>query len=358
MRVLMLNYEFPPIGGGAGNANYYLLREFAGQKDITIDLITSCMGPDTTEKFADNITIHYLDVGKKALHFWKMTEILRWTCRAERLSKRLIKRHHYDICHCWFGWPSGVIGYLNRKKVPYIVALRGSDVPGYSKRLALADTFLFRPLSKVVWKHAKAVVANSTHLAELAKETYPGRIDVIPNGVDTRQFRPRRHPFRHRVLSVGRLIPRKGFDILIHALTGTKYSLTIVGDGPERKNLATLAKKCEVPLTITGAVSHDEMPRYYQSHDIFALASKNEGMSNAVLEAMACGMPIVMTDVGGAEELVNMNGQLVCQDAGYIREALKNLSICPAGRTSRRRALNMNWRSVASQNENIWRIHA
>ena len=183
----MLNYEFPPLGGGAANACYYLLKEFASQKDITIDVITSGR-TQKIEQFSKNITIHYIKINKKNPHYWKMSEILVWTLKAYKLSHAFVRKKKYDVCHCWFGWPSGMIGYT--LGIPYIVALRGSDVPGYNPRLSLLDSIIFKPISKVVWGKASHVVANSAGLRDLALKTARMKIDIIYNGVDVHEFKP------------------------------------------------------------------------------------------------------------------------------------------------------------------------
>src|SRR3989344_3042098 len=185
LRILMLNYEFPPLGGGAGNANYYLLKEFAKKKNVHIDLVTSSANNKfETEHFSSNIKIFKLNVNKKDIHYWKMNEIIRWTKKAYKFSKELINKNEYDLCHCWTGWPAGIIGYKLRKQVPYIIALRGSDVPGYSSRLKILDKIVFSSLSKLVWKNAKFVITNSEGLKKLALKTFNTKIDVIYNGVD------------------------------------------------------------------------------------------------------------------------------------------------------------------------------
>ena len=70
MKILMLNYEFPPIGGGAANANLYLLKQFAGRDDMRVDVLTSVSKPGfKREKFSENITIHKVGIHKKHLHF-------------------------------------------------------------------------------------------------------------------------------------------------------------------------------------------------------------------------------------------------------------------------------------------------
>ena len=86
MKLLMLNYEFPPIGGGAANATFHLLKEFSKKKDIKIDLITSSISDYEEYKFSENITLYRLNIGKKDKHYWKFSEILRWTLKTYIVS--------------------------------------------------------------------------------------------------------------------------------------------------------------------------------------------------------------------------------------------------------------------------------
>jgi len=140
MRVLMLNYEYPPIGGGASNATYYLLKEFAIRRNIEVDLVTS--SPNTKfkkEELGDNIVIHKLPIGKKKLHYWTQREILAYSKRAYKYIKKLMQIKKYDVTHAFFGIPSGAIAYLFKKEIPYVVSLRGSDVPGFNKRFSFCS---------------------------------------------------------------------------------------------------------------------------------------------------------------------------------------------------------------------------
>ena len=83
MKVLMLNYEFPPIGGGAGRAHLALLKEYANREHLSIDVLTSSLGPGhVVERFASNITIYKIGVHKKHLQYWRRTEVIEWLAKA------------------------------------------------------------------------------------------------------------------------------------------------------------------------------------------------------------------------------------------------------------------------------------
>ncbi len=351
----MLNYEFPPLGGGAANANYYLLKGLAG-KGIQIDLVTSSPGGYSEEKFSDSITVYRLDVGKKGVHFWTQAEILRYMWKAFRFSKKLMKEKEYDLVHAWFGFPCGVMARL--LGVPYIVSLRGSDVPGYNERFALQYVFL-RPLIVNAWGHARAVVANSVGLKELASRSWGGKIKIIPNGVDTKEFKPVRSKRKKlRVLCVSRLIRRKGIDYLIEAIAKLdRVGLCIVGDGNMEKELGGLASWLGAAgcVEFVGAVPHERIHKFYEKADVFVLPSLGEGMSNSVLEAMASGLPVIVTDTGGTKELVNGNGFVVpMRDPAALAGAIKKYAKSPKllerhGKKSRKIAKSMSWENTAAE---------
>jgi len=358
----MLNYEFPPLGGGAGNANFYLLKEFAKNKKLEIDLVTSSIDKFTKEKFSHNITLHRLNIGKgkKNLQYQISKDLIVYFIKALLYSKKLMKKKNYDLIHAWFGIPCGLIALLLGK--PYIVSLRGSDVPFYNPRFYLLDKFIFRYLSKFIWKKAKTVTTNSEGLKILAKKTSTNqKIEVIYNGVDTKEFKPAKNKKfgkTLKIICVARLIKRKGIDYLLKALGELKnkdYLLTIIGDGNEKENLKQLAKELKIKdkVNFLGAIPHSKMACYYQQNDLFVLPSLNEGMSNTILEAMACGLPIITTNTGGAKELIKNNGFIVkpksvTQLKNAILKYLNNKNLLEKHRQiSRQIAKKMSWQKAA-----------
>lgn len=375
VRVLMLNYEYPPLGGGAATACAHLLKEYSRHfPGIQVDLVTSALGAGRVESPAPGITLHFLDIGKRDRpHFQSNRDLLAYTFRAGRYLRRLLARNRYDLCHAFFGIPCGFVA--RRTGLPYLVSLRGSDVPFYNPRFYWPDRLLFRRLSRGIWREAAAVVANSAGLRRLALETAPDQpIEVIPNGIDTGTFHPGDAPGREggaalRVLSVGRLIPRKRMDTLIRAaalLPPGSVELTIAGDGPERGALERLVAELGLRdrVRLTGRLEHDRLPALYREHDLFAMVSLNEGMSNTVLEALASGLPVVLSDTGGTAELLEHgeNGLLLEQraDAESVAAALRVYTERPDllaehGRRSRLRAEAMSWTATAAAYAGLYR---
>ena len=321
IKIIMLNIEFPPVGGGAATANYHLLKSLSSDRSLNIDLITTSPNRQfKVEKFSDHITIYRLGVRKKSLYYWTTYELFQWSYRAWLLADSLSKKNRYDICHCWFGWPPGVIGYLLRKRFPYIVSLRGSDVPGYNSRLKYLDRIFFKFLCQIVWRHSHAVVSNSQYLRNLAKNTCAKtNIQVIYNGVDSHRFYPGKRSKRIELnfMFVGRLIERKGLIYLLEAFKrlcakhpGSR--LQIVGSGPLQKKMKYFCRENNITerVRFVGGVPHAEMRTIYQQADVLVLPSLSESLSNAALEAMACGLGLITTDTGVAEILRN-NGIVV-----------------------------------------------
>ena len=197
---------------------------------------------------------------------------------------------------------------------------------------------------------------------------------MIPNGVDVKKFRPDtgQRPSDEIIITIGatRITARKGIRFLLEAvaLLVTQYPqlrIEILGEGSEREELESqvTARGLKGHVRFLGYVSPEETPRYYQRASIFVLPSLNEGMSNALLEALASGLPLVVTDTGGSKELVTEgeNGLYIQKEsAESIRKALEKLLEDETirermGEASRRRAEKQSWGSVAEQYVDIYK---
>lgn len=372
MRILFLNYEYPPLGGGAGNATFYLLRELAKEKDISIDLLTSSTGEYREENFSPNIKIYFLNINKRDnLHDQSQWDLLNYSRQAWRTARKLMNRHKYDLVHAFFGVPCG---YLAMKTgLPYIVSLRGSDVPFYSQKYKLLDRLIFKKLSRdYIWRHAAAVVANSEDLRQLALQSSPvQKISVIPNGVDTTKFYPdsKQKNFEFTIIYNSRFIERKGIRYLIDAFIQfakeyrnvrllTMSTGSLEAEMKERIRRAGLASRAEFHGFIDPKT--DRIAANYRRGHVFVLPSLNEGMSNSLLEAMASGLPIITTKTGGSSKLIKKNGIIVPKrSSAALQQALRKIINSPdlgegIGRQSRQLAESHSWQSVALAYQNVY----
>ncbi len=360
----MLNYEYPPLGGGAGNQMYYILKEFYNKKEINIDYITSSITKFYIENTSPNIKIHYLNINKKgSLHAQSFKDLILYSIKAYFYSKKLIKKQKYDFIHAIIGIPCGYIAY--KLPLPYLISLVGSDVPFHTPKYRFLDQYVFKNLSKKIWKKAKFVVANSQGLKEEALQTSENQpFEVIYNGVNFNEFKPSLQKVQNseiRLVSVGRLAIHKGYHFLLHAIAGlNNVHLTLMGDGSEINQLKELANKLKIKADFLGQVSQQKIISVLQQSDVFILPSLTEGMSNALLEAIACGLPVIVTDVGGSAELVKNNGFIVEKGNSIaIREKIIQYTKQPEllekhAQNSIKIAKEMGWEKVANQYNNLY----
>ncbi len=373
MRILFFNYEYPPLGGGAANATAYLLREYKKNPELKVDLITSSIDDNFhKEKIGENIVIYKIPIGKNKnnLHFQSQKDLIVYTWKAYWLAKKMVKKNNYTLSHSFFGIPCGFVSYLLKKqfKLPYIISLRGSDVPGYSDRFPLIYKLL-TPLIKLIWENAQIVVSNSIKLKELALHSNPKqKIEIIYNGIDTNKFYPteKNNSKKEFIVTPGasRITDRKGLQYLIKAIAELvsqypQIKLKIMGEGNARKYLEEQVAQLNIATQVKflGRIPRDKTAKYYQEASVFVLPSLNEGMSNAMLEALASGLPIIATDTGGTQELIEdkKNGYIIkmknSQDIVQKIERLINSSKLreKMGQISRQKALDMSWSKIARQ---------
>ena len=324
LKVLILNSEFPPIGGGAGTATANLAR-FMASKGVDIKIITAHYG---------NLPVLVNHEGFDIIRVPSRRERADRTGPMEQISFIFVSAwyclthfHQWkpDVVWAFFGFPSGITALLLKFlfRIPYIVSLRGGDVPGFRPYDFKKFHRIGGPFIKIVWKYSSGLVANSAGLRKLAL-TFHQRIpiEVIPNGIDLNFFKPSvRDGKIPQLLFTGRVVYQKGLDLLIEALSklmNIPWELSIIGDGSYKDQLQ---QRINV-LGLTGRIrfhgwcnQKELLPILAQSH-IFVNPSRHEGMPNAVLEAMACGLPVIATRIAGNEDLVKNgeNGFLVANE--------------------------------------------
>ena len=319
-RILVLNYEFPPLGGGASPVSYELALKLSETGDFDIDVVT--MGYKDLSKYEEvnkNFRIHRVKCWrsrKEICHPWEQATYLvsGWF-----KCKELLKKNKYDICHCHFIIPVGVLALRLKKKfgLSYVVTSHGSDVPGFNTdRFKLLHNFTGHLLCKIT-SEAKTIISPSNYLRDLIlnniSATIKNKTVVIPNGIDTNKFTPQAK--KKQIFSSGRLLPRKGFQYLIQAVSADDigYEVHIAGDGPMMSELKTLAEKSKTKIIFHGWLSNNgrEYKDLLEQSAIFVLASEKENASIALLEAMSAGCAIIATNISGCPETIGEAGVLI-----------------------------------------------
>ena len=244
------------------------------------------------------------------------------------------QREPFDLIHAYFLPMAGFVGSYAGKylEIPSVVSIRGNDI----------ERAAFEPskFSHVMYalQNANAVTTNASELAKKAKAFIDRDIHIIPNGIDTERFKPLE---KNRVLGealglvddkkkeerkfvigfVGELREKKGMAALFSGYAQTAktmpVSLLIVGEvreGEDKKYFEEFThNNPQLAITVTGHVPHKDLPAYYSLMDVFVHPSLRDGMPNAVLEAMACGTPVIATPVGGVLDILKdgLNGFFV-----------------------------------------------
>jgi len=231
-----------------------------------------------------------------------------------RTLRSLMDRgYDFDVIDAHYFYPDGVAAVLLGWHFarPVVVTARGTDITLIPEHVV--------PRRLITWaaQRASFVVTVSSALQSSLERlgVDPGKISVLRNGVDLDTFRPldreverMRLGVNGRVLvSVGHLVERKGHDLVIRSLKWLgDCTLLIIGDGPERNRLEVLARATGVGQRVRfiEAVAQAELPRYYSAADALVLASSREGWANVLLEAMACGTPVIASRIDGSTEVV------------------------------------------------------
>jgi phosphatidylinositol alpha-1,6-mannosyltransferase len=375
MRILMLNNEFPPLGGGMGTVNQALLRHLSQAEDLAIDLITSSAGPEAEEiRFSERIRILKVPVGIRNIHHFTMGELMNYALRAFPLARALHAARPYHLGFAWSTVPAGWVAWRLRRtmNLRYLIRVTGPDIPGFEERYRYVYPFL-RSLIRFIWRRAEVVVAKCAE-EEAMIRSIDGRAKIlrVPNGVDLSCFHPPAPLLPDgplRILCVARLIRRKGQDHLLRALQslrleGLDATLDLIGRGDEEESYRKLARQLRVEgqVRFLGYVPREEMPNHYRSAHVFVLPSYNEGMSVATLEAMAAGLPLILTRTGGTGEMVRekVNGFLFDRgDVASLTHHLRRLArdrelVKRMGKASLEMAPSFSWEKVMAEYQKLF----
>lgn len=345
-RILLITYEYPPAGGGTGKVarNTALELRRLGHEPA---ILTSRLRGEPSHETVEGIRVHRIPVLRRHPNFANALEVMSFAASGVLGSGRIVDAFGPDLIVAYHTLPSGLPALHHRRfrRIPFITLLLGQDVPGHPEtgralhRLAL-------PVTLRIWRRSWRVVANSGAMADLARRSAPDLdFAIAATGVDVEKFRPPEQETHAaaepvRIIYTGRLVPIKRLDVLIEAFaaargqTGRPMELELAGHGPERPALERLSDRLGVGDSVhfLGVLGEAQVIEALRRADIAVNLSDFEGLPNAVLEALACAKPVVLSDLEPHRDTIETDrAGIICQriDRARVAEALLELVNSP-----------------------------
>jgi glycosyltransferase involved in cell wall biosynthesis len=336
MRLLVLIYEFPPIGGGGGRAAQDLYPALA-KCGYEIKLVTSQFRGLACQQAFEGIEILRVPALRREAFKAGFLTMLAYVVTGLFVSLRLIRRWRPDLIHVHFAVPSGALAWMLSRLtgIPYILTAHLGDVPGGSPEKTGRWFRYIYPLTPPIWREAAQVVAVSEYTRQLALAHYPVDIQVIPNGVDLHSLNPgiiQVNP-TPRIIFAGRFVPQKNPLQIVRSLAELRdlpWECVMLGDGPLKPEVETeiVHQGLQERFILPGWVTPEEVLTWFRKSDILFTPSLYEGLPVVGVQALALGLALVVSQVGGWTDQVEQgeNGYMISlAEQSSFSTALRNL---------------------------------
>lgn len=336
MRILTVIYEFPPIGGGGGRAAYDICRELATRgHDVTV--LTAHMQGLPFRENADGVRVIRISSFRTEFFRATFTTMLAFVLAGLWAGLRFIYLYRPEIIHSHFAVPSGALAWALSilTGIPYILTAHLGDVPDAVPEKTGNWFRWLKPFTKPIWRRAKKVIAVSEFTRQLALKHYSVDIQVIPNGADVLHLVPAEIELNKppQLVFAGRFVPQKNPIIIVKILSQLKdlnWTCSMLGDGPMLADIKQEITKQGMSerFNLPGWVTPDEVLHQFSKSDILFMPSSSEGLPVVGVQALAKGLAIVASRIGGFIDLVDhaRNGYLIeVQDETAFSQALREL---------------------------------
>ncbi len=333
LRILCLNYEYPPVGGGGGRAAAQINAGLAA-RGHEVRVQTAGLTDLPKRESTDGVEIFRSESFRKKRDTCTVPEMALFLVTSFLPTLQHIREWKPDVIHAHFAVPTGALALVAHvfTGIPYVLTAHLGDVPG---GVPQQTTGLFRfvqPFTVPIWKRAAAITAVSTFVANLAEHAYHRRPTVIPNGI---RLAPRPTIEVHnpvRILWVGRLSEQKNPVLAVKSLALLRdlpWSLEIIGDGPLRPDLVTTIQelRLEDRVRVRGWLDSSAVADTMSASDILLMTSHSEGLPMVAIEALNHGLAIVSTDIPGVADVIEdgTNGSVAAPNPDALGTALRAL---------------------------------
>lgn len=324
---MQIGSYFPIIAGAEVFAQK--LSEYLVSKGHNVDVVTLRDGDLKKEEEINGVRVYRV----RSLQIPNI-RLLSGIFTIASKSIELDKNQNYDIIHSHLTYPTGQAGTIVKKlrDKPHIITVQGGDLLDY-KEFTGKFGGIIRPLISWSLRNCDIVHSVSNYCSNEAEKLGAKKTIIIPNGVYLEDFKPideidkkklrEKYGYNKKIIiSVSRLTPKNGMDVLIRACHRLRNKhdlvLLIIGDGPQREELTILIKDLDMEETVKlmGFIPHEDVPKIMNIADIFVRPSLQEGFGISFIEAMSCRLAIIGTNVGGIPDIIQSekNGFLVEPD--------------------------------------------
>ncbi|MBI2968678.1 MAG: glycosyltransferase family 4 protein [Bacteroidetes bacterium] len=321
MKLLILNYEYPPLGSGGGIISRYIAEGLAS-KNYTVTIITTWFEGLKEEEISGGVRIIRLKSRRKYSFQSNPQEMLSWIRVSKKFLTAFCPQEKFDFCIANFALPGGEVALFlkNRFDIPYAVISHGHDIPWVRPlKMYFYHGITYLRLKKICTGSKFNFVQTpemKKNIDRFTGKKHSSKNIIIPNGCDFALFSPpeKRQPDKLNILFSGRLTGQKDPMTFLKALKKLSaikipFAVKICGDGPLRYRMEKFIAEHRLTdrVTLSGKVPYGNMPGHYRWAHMLVSPSISEGMSLTALEALACGCRVIATPISGNTSLIKEN---------------------------------------------------
>ena len=367
MKILVLNYEYPPIGGGAAPVSKDLAIELA-KRGHAVTVLTMKYGELPEQSMEEGVEVFRLPCLRKNKSSCSPAEQLSYLYAVRKFMETHEKFQSYDLCHVHFVIPTAEAArYIKRKYgIPYIITAHGSDVEGHNRK---KQVLLMHRILRSSWRKIVAdsyyTISPSVYLMERMINNFPtGKYKYIPNGIDYELFCELNKISKKekRILVMGRIQKFKNVQFIIKAFSKINaykdWKMDIVGDGPYRKEIEKLISDCKLEerICMAGWLDNksEKLLDYLRKASVYVSASQFENCPMSVIEASVTGCYPLISDIPAHRQMLSEEHLFsISDEKDLIAKLEKRMALGAINYTNDMKKFD--WKIIVAQYEEIMR---